>query len=473
MIKKVFLKLLCVLAVLSTVFLMSGCSLYIASLDKLLRAPMSDPELQKTINKCLGSSVTLLAPGIKDENDDSGYFSSTLNYADLDSDGRDEVICFYSEKSSPENVRVLILKSDGEKWEIISDTDGSGSEISSLRVMELSDSSFKQIVTTWKYFDNTILNISGLEKNVDGSFTLARLCEDMQFNEIEMVDVDSDSFTELLVVNYDLSSLSDSGVSFLTLLDIGPSGKVVALGNADLTEDYTRMNYSFSKGSSETPFTVFFDYKDEKDLYHTCIYFWDAVSLQMKCVSDGTIVYKINSAGEKYNSVFNSARLCPSKCVDVNNDGVYETPVAQNLDDSHKTEGSLAYTRWSKITFSKDGTCAFSEVGSEKRIYFDEMNFLKIPAYFDDDKLYAFLSEDREWSFVYGDFGSAEEAKKSENSRFAVVKAIDDGKIEEYESDGYAVLGSFGEESGVSLMYSITSYGSAMGLNKDEIFNIK
>ncbi|MBQ7654049.1 MAG: hypothetical protein IJS17_03150 [Clostridia bacterium] len=473
MIKKIILKSLCVFVAMCAVVSFSGCSLYIASLDKLLRAPMSDPMLEKTINKKLGSSAALVAPTLSDDEADSEYLSSTLNYADLDSDGRDEVICFYSEKSSPENIHVLILKSDGEKWNIVSDTQGAGSEISSLRVIELSDRANKQIVTTWKYVDNKILNISCLENDSQDGLKLVSLCEDRRYDEIEMVDIDSDEYPEMLLINYDTATLNDDKISFLTVLDMDPSGSVVTSGKADMPEECSEINLNFSNAFAETPFVVFLDYKDMQNVTHSSVYFWDINAVKINCISDGTTVTKLNSSQERYQSFFNTARISPSKCVDINNDGNLEIPMAQLLTDSQKGENRLAYTQWSRIVFSKDGTCAFSEAGSEKRIYFDDTDYFKIPAYFDDSKFFAFGFENRKWSFIYGEFETAQEAENNENSCFAVVEVIDESSVDSYENSGYAVLGTFSDESGKVLVYKITAYGTAMGLKRDEIFNIK
>lgn len=470
MVKGILRKILCVFIVLCIAVSMSGCSLYVVSLDKLLRAPMSDPDIEKTINKKLGSAITLLSPSIKDDNNDSDYLSSTFNYADLDSDGKEEVICFYSEKSAPEKIHVLILKTVEDKWEIVSDTVGSGNEILSLLVVDLSDSGSKQIVTTWKYVEKKILNISSFSSESNG---IAALCKDMRFDEIEMVDVDSDDYSEILVISYDPSSFTDGNVSFLSVLDVDASGKVSVLDQSDLPSGCNSCELNYSKGSAETPFTVFLDYSDDHNLRHSSVYYWNITEGKLVNLSDGASVQKISSSGKNYVSTFNSSRVSPSKCADINNDGVIDVPFSKTFSQEDGVENRLSYIQWNKIVFSKDGICAFSDAASEKRVYIDDVNFLKIPAYFDDSKFFAFSQGENKWVFSYGDFTSAKQALGSEGSYFALVEAVNDNEIERYESSGYSLLGSMSEKSGVTLVYKITEYGSAMGLKRDDIFNIK
>lgn len=473
MTKRIIARILCVLFSLSLLTLLSGCSLYIASLDKLLRAPMSDPELEKMINKKFGSSITLIAPSRNEDDDDPEYLSSNFNYADLDSDGRDEVICFYSEKASPETIHVLILKSDGEKWSIVSDTPGSGNEITSLRVIELSDRAQKQIVTTWKYVDNMILNVSCLADDSQNGVSLVRMCEDKRFDEIEMVDVDADSYTEMLLLSYDLGTLEPEKVPFLTILDMDEAGNIVPLCRADLPDGCENVEVAYCENTSETPFAIFIDYTDSSDVAHSGLYYWNMAKFDIVRITDGSTVSKLDPAQEKYVSIFNTARFSPSGCADVNNDGMFEIPIAQTFSGQQKAGNRLAYTQWSNVVFNKDGSCTFSEAGSEKRIYFDDVYYLKVPAYFEDGKLFAFYSGGSKWSFIYGDFESAQEAEKNESSCFAVIESVDENDISQYESSGYSLLGSYGAEQGKSLVCKITDYGLAMGLKRDELFNIK
>lgn len=467
-----FIRIISVITLLCAVVFMSGCSLYIASLDKLFKAPMSDPELEKTINKKIGSSLTLIAPSFSDD-EEPGYLSSTLNYADLDDDGTDEVICFYSEKSSPEKIRTLILKTVKNKWEIISDTVGHGSEIASLRVLTLSDSPKKQIVTTWKYVDNMILNISTLETASNGTAKLTDLCDNRQFDELKMVNIDKDDYPEILVINYSSASLNEDKTPFLCVLDMNEYGSIVTAGQASLPKNSKDINLNYLKDSADNPFVVFLDYLDENSICHTNIFYWDTVSSQLTGISDKTSIYKLNSSGEKYVSVYNSARLSPKKCIDINNDGTFEIPFAQTFADDSVADGGVPYIVWAQLVFSKDGSCAFSDSGGEKRVYFDDVNFLKIPAYFDENKLFVFSVNSERWEFRYGDFANREEASRSEGSSFVIVQTVDENEIEEFENSGFAVLGSSSSEAGRYLMYRITDYGTAMSIKKSEIFNIK
>ena len=199
--KKIIQKLLLSIIIFSVILSFCGCSLYISSIDKLLKPPMFDIELEKTINKKIGADITILMPSQRDDEEKINYLSSSYNYVDIDSDSENEVITFASKKSTPDEIHMLILKYINNKWTVISDTIGHGSEIVSLAVVDLdAKSDKKQIVTTWKYVDNMILSVYSVETE-KSDYKLISIAENRQFDELRFVNIDDDEPFEMLSTN--------------------------------------------------------------------------------------------------------------------------------------------------------------------------------------------------------------------------------------------------------------------------------
>ena len=111
----------------ATVFF-TGCTSYGGDVEELLAAPrMSDAqkEIQTVIAQHAGSSYKLKYP-------QRGGLLSPFVFEDLDGDGTDEALAFFSNDVDSKNVRMALLKYKDDEWKLIADIEGEGTDVDSI-----------------------------------------------------------------------------------------------------------------------------------------------------------------------------------------------------------------------------------------------------------------------------------------------------------------------------------------------------
>lgn len=470
--KKIIQKLLLSIIIFSVILSFCGCSLYISSIDKLLKPPMFDIELEKTINKKIGADITILMPSQRDDEEKINYLSSSYNYVDIDSDSENEVITFYSKKSTPDEIHMLILKYINNKWTVISDTIGHGSEIVSLAVVDLdAKSDKKQIVTTWKYVDNMILSVYSVETE-KSDYKLISIAENRQFDELRFVNIDDDEPFEMLVINYDSSVVSNDITPYVCVLELNSAtGKIDILGENQLPSDCIEIDCTVSEGYSSIPFVVFLDYKGKDGVYYSNIIYWNTHSSKLVSFEENSLITvesKTNLSEEK----FISSRTVPVICSDANSDNFPDIPFNRSFNYQPDEDNLLAFTVWYQLKFTQDSDLVFVS-SNDYRVYFDETNYFSIPAIFDKSKFYAKKDSDESWSFYYGDFDETTNDALLEMCCFAKFNKIENSKVEYYKELGYEVLGTYSDNSETSLVYKTTAYATQLNLTKNDFINNK
>ena len=94
-------------ALLTLIF--SGCSFRLSGINELLKPPKpygTNDELQAAFEESVGGDVVFKAPV-------SGEFRSSFIVKDIDGDGSDEAIAFYSESSADTSVMISLFNYKG------------------------------------------------------------------------------------------------------------------------------------------------------------------------------------------------------------------------------------------------------------------------------------------------------------------------------------------------------------------------
>ena len=113
----------------ATVFF-TGCTSYGGAVEELLAAPrMSDAqkEIQAVIAQHAGTSYKLKYP-------QRGVLLSPFVFEDLDGDGVDEALAFFSNDIDSKNVRMALLKYIDNEWKLIADIEGEGTDVDSITI---------------------------------------------------------------------------------------------------------------------------------------------------------------------------------------------------------------------------------------------------------------------------------------------------------------------------------------------------
>ena len=123
----------CLLLLLPAVLflLLCGCSGKIGNVEELLEAPklsQSQSHVVEELNRYIGGSAKLKYPR-------KGDFLSPFVFKDLNGDGVEEAVVFYGDDNSEaktKNVRIALLGQAGNKWSVLWDEEGLGTEVESV-----------------------------------------------------------------------------------------------------------------------------------------------------------------------------------------------------------------------------------------------------------------------------------------------------------------------------------------------------
>lgn len=123
----------CLLFLLPAVLLLllCGCSGQNGNVEELLEAPklsQSQSLVVEELNRYIGGSAKLKYPR-------KGDFLSPFVFKDLNGDGVEEAVVFYGDDNSEaknKNVRIALLGQTGNKWTVLWDEEGLGTEVESV-----------------------------------------------------------------------------------------------------------------------------------------------------------------------------------------------------------------------------------------------------------------------------------------------------------------------------------------------------
>lgn len=212
-------KTILVTLLILVVMLFSGCSKFNIEISELITPP--DPtgelnEIRQALFEYAGEDITLRYPK-------SGDFRSAFIIEDIDGDGTEDALAFYSTLSEESTTVMhvnLITKLEGE-WVSVSDNAVESSAIESVEFIELSNDKIPEILVRWKISSRPtdMLSVFGfsnggltLEIQQECSYYIA--C-DISGSEVpEFVIISSDSVAKKATANiyrfekYDVTNLA-------------------------------------------------------------------------------------------------------------------------------------------------------------------------------------------------------------------------------------------------------------------------
>lgn len=209
--KKIFL-----LIVLFSALTLCGCDSLTFSVDGLMSAPSIADEqaaVHQALIESVGKSVTLCYPR-------SGDYRSAFVFADIDSDGSDEALAFYTstQAGGSENVRVSVLDSDGDgSWHAMYELAGRGSSIDTVMIADYGDAA--DIIIGYGTSLHGENNVSVYRYG--GGMLASRF--DGTYSVLEMADIDNCGSEEIIIVrrvgdNVSVSIIKSSdGVDYQTM----------------------------------------------------------------------------------------------------------------------------------------------------------------------------------------------------------------------------------------------------------------
>ena len=211
-------KLFCLLGCLLTVLIFCGCDLQLASPENLITPPKSNQEKlqqKQLITSFLTREESLIVPEALDT-------SNAYQFLDLDQDGEDEIVAFYTNKESNFMLGFLILDQNGKQWYLKHKAVAYGTDIHYFLMDDLDEDGIIEIllgVTTgygsqkelylYQIDYEELVDVSDGEHVVYDQITLARSERDGNVLVTARMDTSVlEGSSNITVYNYDYGVLS-------------------------------------------------------------------------------------------------------------------------------------------------------------------------------------------------------------------------------------------------------------------------
>ncbi len=345
-------KILGFLCVICIALSLVGCSALDGNIDTLLSPPAPSGELRnvwQVLQKSAGSDITLKYPS-------SGEYRSAIIEKDLNSDGTNEAVAFYS--TTLDNVTTMhisFIAKNGDEWLSGGDASLVATGVEKVEFADINGDGIDEIVVSWNVY-------STVEKSVgvysaDGSGLTTRILESQ--TAFICKDFDFDSNPDLLIINRD----TKKAISTAKLLDLTADG-VKEIGSCALDAAVTEYL---------EPVTFALDNK-------TAVYI-DGIKgtgmiTEMLVIENGAIS-NLSFSGNK-NTAFDTFRSSSATVFDINGDGNYDIPISYLLTQSTDSPNNNIYkTNW--YSFDGEGiTLTISTI-----MNYSDGYFLEIPEKWD------------------------------------------------------------------------------------------
>ncbi len=434
------------------IFTFGGCKFSVESADKLLRPPKSGAEIEAVIEKFAGDSIVFKAPA-----NSSSEHSSALTLVDLDSDGTEEAVAFYTTSSNDTNVHMNVLKLINDEWVSIGDCSGYGSNVETVSFKNLSkNTSQSDIVVTWSYIDSNVLTVHKLSG--EGRRTQLRKVCDESYASMGYVDVDGDGFYELFFISDDFSDKEK--VPFAKVIKIDKYD-VLNIGMISLSRDIIGFTNSHCQeiNNKNIPMIAVYDYINSDGMYATDVVYWDNKSYSLN----------IMQVDKATNSAFSTSRDVDVLSSDINADTLIEIPVQEPVIGSYVNEktynSALSYTKWCELLPDDDGI-KLKSCGNY-RFYFTDKDYFDVNESWISEITVVKNTEKDIWNVT-----TYNSEDFSENQVLLTVRMVSQDNFDKYISDGYKQLSSYTKDSKV-IMYKITKQGKSFGIKESNLVNVK
>lgn len=179
---------------------------------------------------------------VKDKNNiilkypSTGDYRSAFVTKDIDGDGEDEVLVFYTLKSDEATVRINVLDIIDGEWVSVYDDTGYGSEVASVTFADFNNDGRSEIVIGWSLYEANASKVMTVHtvNTSDGKVRGLDTAVNQSYSYMGITDMDSDGKDEILVTWLDNSDtkLQKSYASLLKMSDdksITPVGNTVSL----------------------------------------------------------------------------------------------------------------------------------------------------------------------------------------------------------------------------------------------------
>ncbi len=250
-----------------------------------------------------------------------GDYRSAYIFKDLDSDGQDEVIVFYSTEAAVDIIRMNVLKKIDGEWKSVADYESSHSEIHRVKFSDLNNDKKKEIIVGWSVYQNELSRKLNVYKIFDTDEIRIANIFDASYSEFDVMDVNGDSRQDILIFDADKRTESSTYNLFMVNYFDNKFQLAEAYQLDSSITSIKSIKYDFDSHIDAR--RIFVDgYKTDSSLITDCIYFdRERNCFERLSVDDITVP----SVSSRNINVF---------CDDINSDGLIEIPVVKAMPKS-------------------------------------------------------------------------------------------------------------------------------------------
>ncbi len=307
--------------------LLMGCSPVSLNAEDLMRPPQLS-QTQSLIYDALLSALGTTSSGIALRYPRSGDYRSAFIFKDLDGDGTEEVMAFYSHIQREDEINVNIMRQDDGRWYSVYDTPGGAFGVESVDFTSIAHGDGRDIVIGWGDGTQQVNQMSVLrfEGNVMDTIYQGR------YTEYITMDFNGDGLEELMTV----SLSSTGGRPYATLVE-GSSGTILEIGSTELNLELTE--FASITGGGITPEhngVVVDGWVDE-----------DTLATEVILVENGSAPLVFAGGDEFYSQTLRREEEIYSE--DINGDSIIEIPVQTPAPEHEQTQHDGYYTTYSAL----------------------------------------------------------------------------------------------------------------------------
>lgn len=340
--------------VLCLLLALTGCSSISGSknITGLLSSPkrsVTESEVAQVLGSYLGENITLRYSRAQG-------FPSPIQLIDIDGDSVQEALVFYHAPNKGTNIRFALLSYDNERWNIVFDKEGLGSDVFYFRTASLPYIEGEQIIVG--YLQNSI------EENFFATYFTDPAMETADYTEpcsdIAMGDVTDDGFEEII-----LTSRLNNGRLKIKILTFTKDGVFEQIAAKTIRLDNAQLLQLGISATADGTTAVYMDYTDNKNTIYT-----EAGTLSNNTLTN-CLAQNVVTRSWKYDKKLLSC--------DIDGDGVMEIPVvSQDAQHTQDTPSRVVTVQWQDFSAAEPATKSVGIYDTEEAL------FMGIPAGWQD-----------------------------------------------------------------------------------------
>lgn len=315
----------------------SGCDFTVSSAKELIRPPKISGEissLQQAFEKTVGNEFVQMKTPIKGEN------RSSYIVFDIDSNGNDNGLVFYSDPAVDEFARVAVFKYEENEWKNISVIVGLAEEIYEVGFNDINGDGKYEILISW-----TTLNP---DSSANETLTLVgnRILTLYKFSNSAMTLLKTEDFTKMYVADFNGDGADDIFLSTVSISNDAnkTTGRIITF-DGDCAVSFDK---SFSLIGMLDIVSIASDSASVGEKRYTRIYV-DGILSEAAYVTD-VIQYSASDSkislplhSQAAGEIPQTARSNKLYSTDINSDGFIEIPTLQELPFSKRTDSNTEY----------------------------------------------------------------------------------------------------------------------------------